>query len=270
MKIAGSIFFSFLLLALITQGNGEPAALSKQSRYTSGCLDSSKIMQLYTRGQLEDVITEIDAFKRYIRISPKPCDIFTDLYFGVSKFALGDSVSGRLAWQAMLKLDPQKEIWEFQLPLFLQARFDELKRDLWATESIVDPYEKDYIPATYPNPHDDAQLQTLRALYHNARLTAYLGSYETLKHEMREYFLECEKRKVRPDPAMQIIKGELMRRNSPSDQSSIMQAMVLVQAGMEADKQSKSLLVDSRDLKEWGDRILRRHLSNTKDRASGK
>ena len=264
-----AVFGSFVWIAIL-RGWGDESSDSKHSRYTVGCLDSVKVRQLYSRGHLDEVISEIESFKRYIRISPKPCEVFSCMYYGVSEFALGDSASGEIAWRALLKLDPQREIWDFQLPLFLQSKFDGIKRDLWQSGSVPYPYGKDYIPATYPDPKDGAALQKLRALYHNARLNAYLGSYETSKKDIKEYLLLCEKKKEAPDPAILILKGELMSRYAPTDRSMLMQSILLIESGMEADKQSHSRIVSSADLQSWGERITQRFLIQAKDVAAGK
>lgn len=257
-------------LALFTSGYGQELSDQKTTNYTMGCPDSSKVRYLYSGGHLDEVVVEFDSFRRYIRISPKPCAIFTDLYYGVSKFALGDSNTGRIAWQAMLKLDPKREIWEFQLPLYLQAKFDAIKRDLWLSGAIVDPYGKDYIPPTFPDPQDDAQMQKLRTLFHNARLNAYLGTYESSKKEIKEYLSFCEKKKENPDPAVLIIKGVLISLSAPTNRSMLTQAMFSIESGMEADKQFQSRIVDSRELQAWGERAMQRFMIHAKDMAVGK
>jgi hypothetical protein len=225
---------------------------------------------LYSGGHLDEVVSEFDSFSRYIRISPKPCAVFTNLYYGLSKFALGDSVVGRVAWRALLKLDPKREIWAFKLPLFLQAKFDAIKRDMWLSGAIVDSYGSEYIPPTFPNPKDDAQLQKLRVLFHNARLNAYEGAYESSKKEIKDYLSLCESKKENPDPAILIMKGVLMRLSAPKDRSMLTQAMFSIESGMEADKQSRSRIVESPDLQAWGERLTQRFMIQVKGMAAGK
>lgn len=255
-----------LLFAALEESKAD--ASSGRSKYLTGCPDTTLIDQHYARGNLDEIIKEIDAFRRYVHVWPKPCAVFAHLYYGIAKLALRDSTAGRTSWQVMLAMDPGKEVWGFDFPLFLQTYFDRVKLDMWQRGALQNAYAQNYIPGTFPASQDDAQVKKLREFYHNIRLNICLNRFEKSKSALKDYFLSCERISTTPDPALLVLRGELMRRYYRGNNTMLAQAAVSVEGGLDALKQTPSRLMDAQTLQGWGERILKGYPGSVRDVAT--
>ncbi len=227
-------------------------------QYRRGCPDTTEIRGLYGLAKFQKIVSEIDAFRGQFRIMPRPCFALVNLYYGLSQFALQDTLSGRISWESLLKHDPETEIFDLNLPLPVQWHFDEIKLRLSKQGAIRYAFLPDYIPPTFPKASDSPDLSRLRTLFHNARLDAYSGETKTSEGEVRGYLAQCERKKSVPDPALLLTHGELICRTHSTDKGLLLQASLSVEAGVESNKRQKSKIVDSLLLMGWGDRILER------------
>lgn len=245
-------------LLFIVLGFGFLHGRASSIRYLRGCPDTAEIKGLYGLAKFEQIVSEIDAFREKFRIMPKPCFAVANLYYGLSKYTLQDEQAGQVSWETLLQNEPQMEIFNLGLPLPLQWRFDEIKLRLFRQGAIQNAFGPDYIPPAIPQANDGPELTRLKTLFHNARLDAYAGDLENSKAEIREYMAQCEKKKLPPDAALLLAKGEIISRSVAEDRGLILQASLAVEAGLDLNKKKKSRVTDSLLLMRWGDRILER------------